>query len=774
MNPGSRRLGIFAGLLLTLTGAAGAWGQTANTDPSAGYVYPAGGRRGATVQVTVGGQNLRGLSAAYISGDGVSAANLRYIPPLTSLQKDALRRRITAIREKRRAEAAARRGLPVPPVKQPEAETEPAKPVELPDHPLLRDLDNLSNEDLKKAYEIFLDPGRKQPVKRSIQELAILDLSIAEDAPAGDRELRLLAAGGLTNPLRFQVGPAPEILETEPNDPDAPAGTAVELPAVFNGQIMPGDSDCFTFKARRGQKLVLRAQARSLIPYLADAVPGWFQAAIAIYDPDGREAAFADHYRFDPDPVILYEVPRDGEYRVEIRDSIYRGREDFVYRLYAGESPFVTRVFPLGGRAALPTAAALSGWNLPESRLPLDTNFEPGTIRTVSFINNGQISNPVLYSVDNLPESIESESGSSAAAQKVRLPQIINGRIGKPGDTDRFQFEGRSGFEFVAEVMARRLGSPLDSRLRLMDASGRVLAWNDDREDRGSGLNTHHADSYLSFKLPRDGTYQVEIADSQDHGGEEYAYRLRIGPRIPGFELRVTPSSLAIPAGCVTPINVHALRRDGFDGEIEMLLKEAPAGWILNGGLIPAGRESARMTLSAPREPSPEPFFLQLEGRALVNGQPVSRPAVPAEDMMQAFAYRHLVPSETLLALVPQARLRRPAFELAEPGPVNLQAGGMVRVSARVPPRLHLASCSLSLVDPPRGISLGEVNLSSGLLTFMLKSGANEVQPGLVDNLIVEAFTEWPSGPPDEKGNRPKRRVSLGMLPAISIRVTPP
>ena len=49
--------------------------------------------------------------------------------------------------------------------------------------------------------------------------------------------------------------------------------------------------------------------------------------------------------------MLYYEIPEDGEYVVEIKDSIYRGREDFVYRITLGELPFVTSIFPLGGPA---------------------------------------------------------------------------------------------------------------------------------------------------------------------------------------------------------------------------------------------------------------------------------------------------------------------------------------------------------------------------------------------------------------------------------------
>ena len=153
----------------------------------------------------------------------------------------------------------------------------------------------------------------------------------------------------------------------------------ITLPAIVNGQILPGGVDRYRFQARKGQQLVVAAAARELIPYLADAVPGWFQAALALYDAKGNELAYADDYRFHPDPVLHCEIPKDGEYVVEIRDSIYRGREDFVYRITVGELPFVTSIFPLGGPAGAQTTVELKGWNLPVTSLT-QTNERAGRL----------------------------------------------------------------------------------------------------------------------------------------------------------------------------------------------------------------------------------------------------------------------------------------------------------------------------------------------------------------------------------------------------------
>ena len=69
--------------------------------------------------------------------------------------------------------------------------------------------------------------------------------------------------------------------------------------------------------------------------------------------------------------------------------------------------------------------------------------------------------NEILFEVDTLPECSEDEpNGTVRSAQHLRLPQIVNGRIAKPGDVDVFRLSGRAGDEIVAEVYGRRLNSP--------------------------------------------------------------------------------------------------------------------------------------------------------------------------------------------------------------------------------------------------------------------------------------------------------------------------
>jgi hypothetical protein len=619
----------------------------------------------------------------------------------------------------------------------------------------------------------------------------LIEVTVDTDAAPGNRELRIRTGTGLTNPMVFQVGLVPEVRELEPNDrqaypelPDLPKETKLPrtrplaLPVMLNGQVMPGDVDRFRFRARQGQSLVIEAQARSLIPYLADAVPGWFQACLALYDARGQEVAFADDYRFNPDPVLYYRIPLSGEYELEIRDSIYRGREDFVYRIAVGQHPFITQVFPLGARVGAQTTALIKGWNLAQTELPLDTQTESKGIQHTASYTGRQFCNAVPYAVDSLPECNENAANNTMAeAQTVYLPQIINGRIDRPGDIDVFQFQGLAGTKVVAEVRARRLNSPLDSLLRLTDASGKVLAWNDDHVLKEShlhrdmmGLVTHHADSYLMAELPAMGKYYVQLADAQHHGAEAYAYRLRLSEPQPDFSLRVTPSSLSMQAGQVVLVSIHVLRKDGFTGDIEVALQDAP-GFELSGARIPASRERVRMTLTAPPQTPDQLLTLNLVGQARIKGKVVSHSVVPADDVMQAFLYRHLVPSQELVVAVKKAKWRQPTVKLDGPSPVRVPLGGTARVQIKTRRGKTLKEMRLELKDAPEGLTLHDLTVLPDGLAFLLRADPALMAKDFADNLIVEAFREYTPKAKDGQPAQKKRRYSMGIMPAIPVEV---
>ena len=763
--------------------AANAQGASNEREPHIGYLYPAGGQQGSVIKIAVGGQFLKDANEVYVTGQEVHGSVIRYIgrvKPLTPDQRKELQKRLSELRKKQQGPGKKPISPAVQNVNKPANINKPAdvnKPddantpeVSLPDHPLLRNLEKLSPKGLQKVSEEFL--SNKYPVSMQIGEIMIIEITIDPNAEPGDRELRLGTRAGLTNPLCFQVGLLPETCEPEFKDPGKPFTPKVRLPVLLNGQILPGEADRFRFSAKKGQNLTIEAQARHLVPYLADAVPGWFQATLTLYDAKGKELAYAGNYLFNPDPVLFYRITRDGDYELEIRDSIYRGREDFVYRVSLSEQPFITQMFPLGGQTGVFTVASISGWNLDTNELPLDTMPGGGAIRQAQLRQNNQRSNRVPYAVDTLPECNEIEdNGTTEDAQHIALPQIVNGRISKPGDVDIFRFDANAGDEIVAEVYARRLNSPLDSLLWLSDANGKVLGYNDDYGDKNVGLLTHNADSYLRLRLPNTGSYFVHLADSQNHGGQDYGYRLRISPPQPDFALLAAPSSINILTGGTVPITVEALRKDGFNGEIELVLKDAPPGFKLSGARIPAGCDRLRITLTAPQKPLEQPINLQLEGRAKIDGQAVSRPVTPAEDMMQAFIYRHMVPSQELMVATGFNKRRAPILELIDDSSIKIPAGGTAKMRVKIPNRPIASTIQLELSEPPAGLTLQDVNITPGELTFAIAADSNTAKVGLVDNLIVDISADPPNNPQNNQKKMPKQRVYIGTLPAIPFEI---
>ncbi len=729
----------------------------AQQEPHVGYVYPAGGQQGTTLEVTFGGQYLDGASRVYVSDDGVEATVVEHDKPLTQRQANVLRQKLQDAKLSLQPGRGGRFGSRSAP-----------------------NFDEIANEldvsakDLQKLMEARkkLNDPKQQP-NPQIDERVTVKVALSGDVAHGLHELRLMTDRGLSNPINFYVGDLPERLESEPND-KSPDSVIDTLPAVVNGQILPGDVDRFEFEAQKGQRLVVAASARELIPYLADAVPGWFQATLALLDSDGNEVAYVDDFQFHPDPVLFYEIPEDGAYTLEIKDAVYRGRQDFVYRIALGELPFVTSVFPLGGREGQQTAVELEGWNLPKRTISLDNPSATTTVREVSVRSKRRTSNRFPFAVDSLPECVEQEpNNEDLEANPLESPVIINGRIDRPGDADIFCFEGRKGERVVAEVIARRLNSPLDSVLELTAADGTQIARNDDHEDKRAGLTTHHADSRLCATLPADGKYFVRLGDNQRNGASNCSYRLRISREQPDFELRVVPASINVRAGATVPITIYAVRRDGFDGDIRLSLNDTPRGMALNGGWIPAGQDQVRLTITAPPFGKGQVVPLSLEGSATIGGRQIRRMAVPAEDMMQAFIVQHLVPVKETLVSIDQNSRPGGSIRSLDTRPIELPVGGtaLARFAARAGPLS--GQMRFELNDPPDGIAIDKIVPGPETTLLVLSADSDKVKAGLKGNLLVDVFFERS---PRSRDGKPQaaRRFPVGVLPAIAFETVEP
>lgn len=123
------------------------------------------------------------------------------------------------------------------------------------------------------------------------------------------------------------------------------------------------------------------------------------------------------------------------------------------------------------------------------------------------------------FVVGDLPEIVETEIDGDAIPVAVDLPVTINGRMFPREDVDVWTFSAKAGETISCEVVANRIGSPLDSRLEIRDPNGQAIAEN---------VDAFGADSYVKFVASTDGAYQCRIHDINFDGLQDYVYRLTI------------------------------------------------------------------------------------------------------------------------------------------------------------------------------------------------------------------------------------------------------
>lgn len=659
-----KRFGLTTlGLAVLLAAASSARAQSQYI----GYVYPAGGERGATFPIRLGGQGLLYPSDVVVTGEGVSVRIVDYFRTPNNQEMAMLREQLNLLKKPETVVddvMAAKMAwfefpAPIGPETAPAASTDSGGKSEK----------EIAKANLIKRIESLFAEDERDPAVRSHTELVFAEVTVDPGAKPGRREIRVVTKRGISNPLPFMVGQVPEVARkpmktakkqvlgkeylAKRNRPAEEEEMTVAVPCTMNGQTGAGELNRYRFEAKKGQRLLVCAKARGLIPYVADGVPGWYQAVVRIHDAQGKEVAYSDDFRSDPDPVIYFEVPADGEYVLTMSEALYRGRESFTYRITIGELPFVSSIFPLGGQAGQPVKIEMEGWNLEKATLaPPPADAKPGT-HLLTASSGAFVSNAVPFVLGTLPEVLDEPANSEPAkAQKVALPVVVNGRADRPGEWDVFEVEGKAGQTIVAEVHARRLGSPFDSFVKITGVDGKVIALNDDHYDAGSGMNTDHADSYLMAKLPADGKYHVHIGDTRRQAGKAYSYRLRISHPIPDFELRVVPSQIVLRSKSSAAVKIFAIRKDGFDGPIQMAFKNLPEGIEAPAVTLPAGKEEVAMGVKTTLDEMEKPVNLTLVGTAKAGDKEIVREAVPSEDKMQAFLWRHLLPSETLPVLV--------------------------------------------------------------------------------------------------------------------------
>ena len=662
-----------------------------------GYLYPAGGKAGTTVEILVGGRALGNVSGVRVSGGGIKVVDVERVPGMGHIPAPQKRWMSKYLKQIRNGNTEA-----------------PPRPEDTKEWRKNRYYDNLGaltplqRELVERNVYIQADPLQKSP---SIANMAIVKLEIAPDAKPGRREFRLVGRGQISDPLPFYVDTAPEINEPRYTPPGIthPRG-GFKVPAVLNGQILPGESDLFDFDAKEGDILTFSVRARALVPFLGDGVPGHFQVVLEVLNEKKRLVASADDHYFDPDPELVFRAPASGRYTLRVRDALYRGREDFVYRIRVRRGK-------------------------PKMRMP-----QP----------DGSFGGPWI--------------ADPGAARELTPPVFMRFKLARPGAAIVRRFRAEAGEKLEFEVLARCLGSPLDTRMKLVGPDGKVLAAADDVKRPRIGTILHQADPRFEVAIPADGIYSLEIADTSGTGGPEAFGYLRIVRAEPDFQLYASPSGLSAATNVPVAVKVRAVRKNGFDGRIVLTTAPGSELRIVGANSLEPGMDEGAFTLVSQywRKPDAVARPVLLLGIVDDGGEVRRREAHAVDEAMQAFAYTHLVPAERLLAMQTWGSGNASRFYFVDPLKVlKTVPGGKVVLDLWHRPAADTEE-EYALVDPPPGISIVGKTEADKMVRLTIQAAEN-IAP-VKFNLLLRISCKF-------KKPKGKRVTERFLLPAIRMEV---
>jgi len=300
-----------------------------------------------------------------------------------------------------------------------------------------------------------------------------IDLAIAADARPGIHRFTTIGPAGIPGDQSFEVSPFPESAETEPNETPATA-TRLALPSTIIGAIsQPGDFDHYAFEAKADTSIVFEVISKELGSAI---VP-----TLSVFDEAGKSLASTSPADDARDPVLIFKSPRTGRYILAVADADYGGSANHFYRIRAGEMPWVASAFPRGVARGERAKIGIDGINLNgqvEATMTISPETGAGTILPVPIRPTASPVPPRSKNVvvANGPQTVEMEPNDTLAqAQRLASVGGVSGRIDRESDIDLYKFTARKGERRIIEVFGRRLGTPIDSVVEILDHEGRPV-----------------------------------------------------------------------------------------------------------------------------------------------------------------------------------------------------------------------------------------------------------------------------------------------------------
>jgi hypothetical protein len=430
-----------------------------------------------------------------------------------------------------------------------------------------------------------------------------LRVTAAADALPGVRGFRVITPQGPSTYGQLVVVREPVVIEA-PNNNTRETAQSVALPATLCGAIEGAeDVDWYRFTATAGSAWTFHVYCGRLQDKIHD-LQTHADPILTLRNAAGGVLAASDNH-YAADPLLHHQFAADGEYYLEIRDVRFQGNPHWQYAIEVVQRPFVTAVHPVRLVPGTGTRLELAGFNLPaepwtDAMLPADA---VEGIHWISPAVAGTAVNAVPVVCSRLAEAIEgaSQNDDPVSAQPMPVPGGVCGRIAAPGDRDCYVFEARQGEKWSFEIVARRVQSAMDPKLRLMNAEGSVLSESDDMRIG----RFQSADSLVeNWTVPADGRYVLEVTDLHQRGGPDFVYFLQATPAVPDFYLEADTDKTPLAPGTSGVVYVRVYRKNGFNGPVQLAIDGLPPGVTATcGRILPEGNDGCILLSAAPDAP---------------------------------------------------------------------------------------------------------------------------------------------------------------------------
>ncbi|MCI0704973.1 MAG: hypothetical protein L0241_28265, partial [Planctomycetia bacterium] len=494
-------------------------------------------------------------------------------------------------------------------------------------------------------------------------------VAVEASCPIGLYTIRVATKFGVSNMRPFIVDELPTTTEVANNkSKDTPQ--AITTPGVITGRTDVEASDFFKVKVTAGQKLTFEVLARRIGSPL--------DPIVVLHDAKTKRE-LVDLYADDSpglqgDCRLTHTFKDAGEFLVEVRDTTFRGGQDFVYRLRIGEFPSATTAFPLAMQRGKPATIGFAGPGTADLKpQKLDSTGRGLTVIYVS-PKSGKIGGwPVPVRLSDHPESAEQEpNDDSMKANTLPVPGGVSGRFDKTRDLDYFRITGKKGQKLTVSTMTYEVNSPAEVLVRVLDAKGAEVA----KSNPALPVNR------FDFTPAADGDYTLACEHQNFLHGPNEVYHLSVVPTAPDVSVTVGFDRGEATPGGGTAIVATVTRLNGFTGPVELSI--AGEEGFSGKTTLPANQTVTFVPLLVAEDTKPGVYPFRVQAKITVAGKDVIRYATMTDAVKASLGGMPNPPLELLSQCVcavvekPQFTLtlkaEPEAFEKGKPGKILVEA----------------------------------------------------------------------------------------------------